>query len=121
MKQSINTIAIIILMIFLGCSKKDTTPNTNNINNTTLVNAKWIQIRSSVQYAPDGVTEATRQEWTYDSEGRTIGGSVYYNGVLGYKYRDYAYIGDECTFYTDQYVSGSIYSTTKTKNSYKNN
>jgi hypothetical protein len=121
MKQSINTIAIIILMIFLGCSKKDTTPNTNNINNTSVTNAKWIKTLSTVQYAADGVTETIRNNQSYDGEGRPSGSAVYSNGVLFIKMRDYTYIGNDCIYYQDQYsAAGTLSSTTKFKVSYKN-
>lgn len=122
MKQHINTITIIVLMVFLGCSKKDTTPNTNNITNTTVVNAKWLKNNYYVQYAADGVTESYRGEFTYDTEGRPIGYVTYTNGVLSQKYRDYTYNGDECIYYYDFYTtSGTLSSTTKVKVGYKNN
>ncbi len=120
MKQHINTITVIVLMVFLGCSKKDTTPNTNNINNTSVTNAKWIKTLSTVQYAADGVTEAYRSDQSYDGEGRPSSSTSYQYGVISAKFRDYTYNGNECTYYQEYYSAGTLYSTTKVKTTYKN-
>jgi len=124
-----NTIlfSAIIACIILGCQKKNTTPTTptppTTINNNTTVkeSLKWHRVKQSVTYEADGVTEASRQEYTYDAEGRCIGYKFYSKGLLNIETRNYVYSGNECTSYTDYYTtSGTLYSTSKAKTLYNN-
>jgi len=114
------TILTIALLVFLGCTKKDTTPNTNVNNTTTVNNAKWIKTKLYIQYADDGVTEAYKSETFFDSEGRQNWSNSYTNGVMSGQAKDFVYNGDECTYTSVTYVGGAPYKSTKIKTIYKN-
>lgn len=114
------TMITIALLLFLGCTKKDTTPNTNNVTNTTVNNAKWLKTKVYIQYAEDGVTEAYKSETFYDSEGRPTWVNSYTNGVLSGQGRNYVYNGDECTYTSASYSAGVETGTRKIKVIYKN-
>lgn len=115
-----DTIIVLALMLFLGCTKKETTPNTNNVTNTTANNAKWLKSKTFIQYAADGVTETYKSETFYDSEGRINWVNDYTNGVKTSQNRDYSYNGDECTYYADYMPGGVLSQSVKTKIVYKN-
>jgi hypothetical protein len=121
MKQ---TIILLSAIFFFGCTKKDTPttiPTNTTVNTTTVVQKlKWSKQNYFVQYNADGITEQTRLEYKYDSEGRILEYKYVANGILIYIQRDYTYNGDEATYYQDQYTNGSISSTSKCKVGYKN-
>lgn len=127
MQQSKTIFAILAIAIFttLACKKESTTPttptNTTTTNNTTVKEtAKWIRQNYAITYKADGVTEDTRNEYSYDSEGRPTEVVGYSDGVISYKQKGYIYSGDECTYTLELYTNGSLYSTKKAKVGFKN-
>lgn len=127
MQQSKTIFAILAIAIFttLACKKESTTPttptNTTTTNNTTIKEtAKWIKADYVVVYKSDGITEQSRQETTYDNEGRPTEVIGYYNGVISYKNTGHVYSGDECTYTMETYTSGSLTSSVKCKTGYHN-
>jgi hypothetical protein len=73
----------------------------------TYSDLNWIQITQQIQYAANG-TEASRTEYTYDTEGRETGYKSFGIGPVSYQYRDYQYNGQTITCWVDTYKSGSL-------------
>jgi hypothetical protein len=93
--------------------------NPSNPNNPGQSNKyDWIQATQSITYAANGVTEQSRTEISYDTEGRQIGYKQYSNGVLSLQYRDYQYNGRIATFWGDYYLEGSLNSSFKYQTTY---
>ena len=78
----------------------------------------WIQATQTIQYAADGVAEAIRQIWDYDSDGRETGYKQYQNGALVLQYHDYQYNGRTVTFWSDSYSDGNVTSSVKMQRTY---
>jgi hypothetical protein len=119
---------LIAIIAIAGCTKTSvpatttTAPVNTTVTNTIVQKLKWNKIDYYVSYKADGVTEASRQEYTYDTEGRTIGLKVYQDGVLTQQLRNYTYVGNEATYYSDYYTSaGVLLYSNKTKTGYNNN
>ena len=122
MKKAILILAVIALA---ACSKKDPTGTTNTnttVNNDTTIvtKAKWVKYKSLTQYKADGVTEQYRYVNDYDVEGRLMGFTSYWDGIISAKQRDFQYNGNECTYYQETYTNGVLTSTTKIKAEYYN-
>lgn len=121
-------ITVALFAIILGCTKKNTSPNTNSTNTTNTINndttiiqkLKWQKLNYLVTYKADGVTEQQRLEYKYDSEGRIIEYKLFLNGQLSSVQRDYVYIGNEATYFQDSYVNGTLTTTIKAKVGYNN-
>ncbi len=120
--------------VFTSCDDKDNDPlppdaenpadpNTpddpDNPDNPTVTNQyDWIQTTQQITYAADGVSEASRQEITYDADGRETGMKYYANGVLTHQYRDYQYNGRTVTFWNDVYSNGNVQTSIKNQRTY---
>ena len=119
-------ILLSITLVISSCKKESTTPTTptnTTINTTTTVlqTLKWNKMDYMVQYEADGVTERSRTEYKYDSEGRPIEFKMYMSGNLASVNRDYIYNGNEVTYYMDSYTGGVVTSTSKMVVGYHNN
>ncbi|MDO8899702.1 MAG: T9SS type A sorting domain-containing protein [Bacteroidales bacterium] len=79
----------------------------------------WIQMTSSITYKSDGITEQSRYEFAYDTEGREIGSRFYSMGEKAWESRNYQYNGQTVVFWIDSYVDGSVNTSTKCKRTYK--
>jgi hypothetical protein len=77
----------------------------------------WIQMTQYITYAANG-TEASRTEYTYDTEGRETGYKYFSNGTLSQQYRDYQYNGRTITCWGDTYTAGSVSSSGKIQRTY---
>ena len=77
----------------------------------------WIQMTQYITYAANG-TEASRMEYTYDTEGRETGYKSFINGTLSQQYRDYQYNGRTITCWLDTYTSGSVSASMKIQRTY---
>ena len=84
----------------------------------TYSDLNWIQITQQIQYASNG-TEASRTEYTYDTEGRETGCKSFSNGKLAQQYRDYQYNGQTITSWFDMYTAGSLNSSFKIQRTYR--
>ena len=77
----------------------------------------WIQMTQYITYAANG-TEASRMEYTYDTEGRETGYKSFNNGTLTQQYRDYQYNGRTITCWGDTYTAGSVSASGKIQRTY---
>ena len=77
----------------------------------------WIQMTQYITYDANG-NEATRMEYTYDTEGRETGYKSFNNGTLTQQYRDYQYNGRTITCWLDTYTSGSVSASGKIQRTY---
>ena len=81
----------------------------------TYFDGNGLKLQSSIVFAEDNRTEASKIENTYDSDGKLIINFTYVNGVPVTKSHDYTYNGKEVTFLTDNYTNGVVTSTVKSK------
>jgi hypothetical protein len=79
---------------------------------------QWIQLQSSITYAPDNIKEASRTDYEYDSSGRLIKISKFSNESLVSKSYEYAYSAHLLTYTQELYFSGQSPTTTKYKIKY---
>jgi hypothetical protein len=124
--KSLNVTLLIFALIIFSCKKDNVNPanasnNNNNNNNSSTSLGQWIKQQSYKQYAADGVTVTYDAETTYDSQGRVSGLTVYSNGVMSQQNTNYSYNGTTCTFTSNIYSNGALYSSTKTEITYYNN
>ena len=68
----------------------------------------YYKLTSSVSYAADGITEASKTIYTYDIHGRQTGRKSYSNGIIYLEQRNYSYSGKEAIYYHDDYTSGVL-------------
>ena len=87
-------------------------------NQSTYSERNWIQTTLGITYAEDGITEQSRIETSYDTEGRQIGYKQYSSGELIMEFRDYQYNGRTATYWYDYYSGGSLQWTLKNKTTY---
>ena len=77
----------------------------------------WIQMTQYITYDANG-NEASRMEYTYDTEGRETGYKYFINGTLYSQYRDYQYNGRTITCWGDMYTAGSVSASGKIQRTY---